>query len=184
MKHDYKARRRGEPTMPLQERLYSKVKVNNKSGCWEWTGTKRSGYGRLTIGSRVDGTRRSESAHRLSFSLKYGRIPPEYEICHICDNPACINPKHLFLGKRQDNVNDRERKGRNIVKIGEEQPRAKLTKKDVKNARWERAYQGTTYQELAEKYGVNKRTMQDAIKGRTWKCVNYYPQPPKEENDG
>ena len=80
-----------------------------------------------------------------------------------------------------DNIDDRERKGRNIVFIGEEQPRAKLTKKAVKDARWERAYKGTSFQKLADRYGVSKKTMQNAIKGVTWKCVPYMPEPPKEE---
>ena len=86
----------------------------------------------------------------------------------------------LVVGTRQDNVDDRERKGRNVIKIGEEQPRSKLTKKVVKEARWERAYRGTSFQKLADKYGVSKKTMQNAIAGVTWKCVTYFPEPPKE----
>ena len=35
---DYKARKQGQPTMPLKERLYSKIKVNEYTGCWEWDG--------------------------------------------------------------------------------------------------------------------------------------------------
>ena len=101
------------------------------------------------------------------------------EVCHTCDNPCCVNPEHLFVGTRQDNVDDRERKGRNITFTGEEQPRAKLTKKAVKDARWERAYKGTSLQKLADKYGVSKHTIQNAINCKTWKCVSYFPQPPK-----
>jgi hypothetical protein len=135
----------------------------------------------MIVGSRKDGTRRSVSAHRLSYELTYGEIPDGMEVCHKCDNPCCVNPAHLFLGTRQDNIDDRERKGRNIVFIGEEQPRSKLTKKAVKDARWERAYKGTSYQILADRYGVSKKTMQNAIKGVTWKCVPYMPEPPKGE---
>lgn len=177
---DYKARKRGEPTIPLKERLYSKIVVNKRSGCWEWTGTKRNGYGRLIVGSRVNGTRRNMSAHRLSYELNYGPIPEKMEVCHKCDNPACINPSHLFLGTKADNSADRDRKGRNIIHTGEEQPMAKLTKKAVKDARWERAFRGTTFQRLAEKYGVSKKTIQNAVKGVTWKCVPYMPEPPKD----
>ena len=72
-------------------------------------------------------------------------------------------------------------RGGNIVFTGEEQTRAKLTKKAVKDARWERAYKGTSFQTLADRYGVSKRTMQNAIKGVTWKCVPYMPEPPEEE---
>lgn len=164
----------------VKDRLLSHVIVNEKSGCWEWQGSKRNGYGRMIIGSRTDGSRKSESAHRISFEIFCGQIPDGMEICHRCDNPSCINPDHLFLGTRQDNINDRQRKGRNIYFIGEEQPRAKLTKKSVKDARWERAIYGTSFQSLADKYGVSKKTMLNAIKGVTWKCVSYMPELPKE----
>lgn len=179
MMPDYKARKRGEPTMSISKRLYSHCTENKRSGCWEWTGTTRCGYGRIVVGSRVDGTRHNESAHRLSYILSFGEIPDGMEVCHKCDNPACINPAHLFLGTKQDNVNDRQKKGRNINFVGEEQPRAKLTKKAVKDARWERAFRGTTFQKLADKYGVCKKTMMNAIAGVTWKCVSYMPEPPE-----
>ena len=165
----------------VRERLMRHTHYDATCGCWEWTGSKRNGYGRMIIGSRKDGTRKSMSAHRVSYELEYGEIPDGMEVCHKCDNPSCVNPKHLFLGTRQDNIDDRERKGRNITFIGEEQPRAKLTKKSVKDARWERAYKGTSFQALANRYGVSKKTMQNAINGVTWKCVPYMPEPPKGE---
>lgn len=181
MKPNYSARKLGFPTMPISDRLMSMVDVNPISGCWEWKGVKRNGYGRTTVGSRKDGTRRSIAAHRLSYLTWVRNIPDGYDVCHKCDNPCCINPEHLFVGTRADNIADRERKGRNVIKIGEEQPLSKLTKKAVKDARWERAYKGTTFQALADKYGVSKKTMQNAVNGVTWKCVFYFPAPPKEE---
>ena len=183
MKPDYRARKHGFPTMPIKDRLKAMTIICEKSGCWEWQGVKRCGYGRTIVGSRTDGTRRSVSAHRLAYETWKGEIPDGYEVCHVCDNPSCINPDHLFVGTRQDNVDDRERKCRNVIKIGEEQPRSKLTKKAVKDARWEKAYKGTSFQELADRYGVSKNTMQNAINGITWKCVSYFPEPPKEEDD-
>ena len=180
MKPDYSARKYGKPTMPTADRLYSKIE-KTKSGCWEWQGATNKGYGRTIIGSRRDGSRRTISAHRLSYMIFKGTIPDGYEVCHKCDNPKCINPDHLFVGTRQDNIDDRERKGRNIIFVGEEQPRSKLTKKAVKDARWEKAYKGTSFQALADRYGVSKKTMINAIKGVTWKCVSYMPEPPKEE---
>lgn len=165
----------------VYQRLIRHMAINKTSGCWEWVGSKRNGYGRIIVGSRTDGTRKSMSAHRVSYELKHGEIPEGMEVCHKCDNPCCVNPYHLFLGTRQDNIDDRERKGRNVTFTGEEHPRSKLTKKAVKDARWERAYKGTSYQMLADRYGVSKKTMQNAIKGVTWKCVLYMPEPPKGE---
>ena len=128
---DYKARKQGKPTMPLKERLYSKIKINQYTGCWEWQGTLRNGYGRMIIGSRTDGTRRSESAHRVSYMLNYGEIPGGMEVCHKCDNPRCINPEHLFIGTRKYNIAEREAKERNIDPIGEVHDNEKLYKKKM-----------------------------------------------------
>ncbi len=167
--------------MILHERLMQHTELNEISGCWEWNGSKRKGYGRIMVGSRTDGSRKVVMAHRLSYELTFGEIPDGMEVCHKCDNPCCVNPNHLFVGTRQDNIDDREHKGRNVTFIGEEQPMSKLTKKAVKDARWERAYKGTSFQTLADKYGVSKKTMINAVKGVTWKCVSYLPQPPKED---
>jgi hypothetical protein len=162
------------------ETIKTRTKINPVTGCWEWTGAKRNGYGRLTTGSRTNGTRKTVSAHRLSYQLFKGEIPRGYEICHKCDNPCCINPDHLFAGTRQDNVDDREQKGRNIVPRGENNGRAKLTEDDVRGARNERVTNGTSYRTLAANYGVAKRTIMDAVRGVNWKCLEM-PEPPKEE---
>lgn len=79
-------------------------------------------------------------------------------------------------------MNDREAKGRNIVQSGEANRMAKLTQKEVKEARQKRARYNIPYAKLADEYGVCKKTMMNAIKGKNWKCVKYFPSAPKEEN--
>lgn len=167
-------------SMGLADRLRRNMTVNRKSGCWEWTGTTRDGYGRMTVGSRTDGTRRSVSAHRVAYELQNGEIPDGMEVCHKCDNPGCINPAHLFAGTKRDNAADRDAKGRHFTLSGEEHPAAKLTKRIVRDARWERAYRGTSFSELARKYGVTKTTMRNAVIGETWRDVAYMPKLPQE----
>ena len=161
----------------VYQRLISHMKINKTTGCWEWQGSKRNGYGRMIIGSRTDGTRKTVSTHRLSYELHYGEIPQGMEICHKCDNPCCINPDHLFAGTRQDNVDDRERKGRNNPPKGEKHPKAKLTELDVLTIK-EKRLQGVSFGKLAKEYGVCKKTIQDAVSGKTW---SYLPNPPKGE---
>ena len=180
MTMDYSARKRGMPTMPVVERIKLNVAVKPFTGCWDWKGSKKRGYGHTIIGSRVDGTRKTIAAHRLSYETFVGPIADGMEVCHKCDNPSCVNPEHLFLGTRQDNVDDRESKRRNNPPKGSNNGRAKLSEADVMSARFERAEKRTSYQKLADRYGVSKKTMQNAIIGRTWNCVAYMPEPPKE----
>ena len=175
---DYSARKRGLPTMPLDERLKANMVVNVTTGCWEWQGSKRNGYGRITIGSRKDGTRRVAMAHRVSYELFKGEIPDGMEICHKCDNPCCINPNHLFAGTRQDNIDDREQKGRNNPPKGEHNGRAKLTKSQIVEIR-QKHQQGATLRGLGREYGVNKTTIADIVSGKHWVDVEL-PEPPEE----
>ena len=108
-----------------------------------------------------------------------GPIPEGMEVCHRCDNPCCVNPEHLFVGTRQDNVDDREAKGRNHPPKDSRNGRAKLSEADVISARWEKIHKNISYQKLADKYGVSKRTMQDAINGKHWAHL-IMPEPPEE----
>lgn len=82
------------------------------SGCWLWAGYRNAcGYGAVRVGRSV------MLAHRVAWELS-GRELPEFNgftissICHRCDNPACVNPEHLFLGSFSDNLSDASRKGR------------------------------------------------------------------------
>ena len=89
------------------ERFWAKV---DKSGdCWLWTASKtKEGYGYF----RFDGAMRK--AHRMSWLLTNGEIPEGMLVCHTCDNPSCVNPKHLWLGTNRDNMDDMNAKGRHV----------------------------------------------------------------------
>ena len=171
----------GLKRMMLHERLLSHVQVNEPHGCWEWTGSKRNGYGRMIIGSRTDGTRKTVMAHRVSYELEYGEIPNGMEVCHKCDNRCCVNPEHLFLGTHKENMDDRDNKGRNKPQKGEKNGRAKLSENDVYAIRTKRA-NGSTFQEIADEYGIHKKTVMDAVSGKNWSGITI-PEPPKEENN-
>jgi hypothetical protein len=158
---------RGQTVYPLKERLERLSKLV-PSGCIEWQSTTRNGYGKLIIGSRTDGTRMSVSAHRLSYEVHVGKIPDGLFVCHKCDNPKCINPDHLFVGSRKDNVNDREIKGRNKmpkIKYNEESYSWKIKNEEVIEIR-QLNKQCISIKEIAKKFNISVRHIRDIIKNK------------------
>lgn len=105
--------------MPIdgwQKRFLKKVKKT--AYCWEWQAAKTTGrfggYGCLNV-RLTDGTKKTMLSHRLSWLLHKGEMPGNLCVLHKCDNPSCVNPDHLFLGTRQDNVADMVSKGRQVA---------------------------------------------------------------------
>jgi hypothetical protein len=159
---------RGQTVFSVADRIRRMTVRDEISGCWNWRGSLRRGYGRMIVGSRVDGSRQSKSAHRAAYETFIGLIPPGLEICHHCDNRKCCNPEHLFAGTRQDNVDDREAKGRNRPPHGEASGTARLTDAKVLSARLLRQ-DGLTYTKIAAHFCVSKKTIRQAVKGNSWK---------------
>jgi hypothetical protein len=104
----------------------SRITYNGQMECILWPGKKesRDGYGVIAIGLGKNslGIKKFKyfKAHRLSYEIFYRTIIPKNEkydkntiiVCHSCDKPLCVNPRHLFIGTNKDNYNDSFKKGR------------------------------------------------------------------------
>lgn len=157
--------RTGRPPRSLADRFWEKVdKSRGEDACWLWTSNKNhSGYGLIKIPSG-----RNLSTHRVVWELTQGSIPEGMQVCHHCDNPACVNPKHLFLGTASDNVVDSLRKHRRPIRRGESHPMAKLTEQDVCIIRSLYATGKVTQTELANLYGFNQGHISRIVLRKEW----------------
>jgi hypothetical protein len=168
-----------KPRAPI-ERFDEKWTPEPNTGCWLWTaGGVPRGYGTMRIGS----PRRAAYAHRVSWELHRGPIPKGFDVCHKCDTPQCVNPDHLFLGTRSDNMQDCACKGRSCtgdrngmrkhperITRGSLRADAKLTETAAADIR-ERAGKGTPRKVLAAEYGVCTGTVDAVVNRRTWNHV-------------
>lgn len=148
-------------------------------GCVEWPMSKTlAGYGQLAY-KGDDGKRGTAYAHRAAYIAAFGPIPDGMLVCHKCDNPACFNPAHFFLGDYRDNARDMVTKGRNYIpqpgafpnhwsKIdplrGEDGGNAKITEAEA-IAIIASAEKGVR---LAERYGVTPAAISSIRTGKTW----------------
>jgi hypothetical protein len=100
----------------MPERFLMQFEKRAADECWPWKGFRTqsgSGYGQI----KVDGKR--WQAHRFSFVYHTGQtIGDGFEACHRCDNRACVNPNHIFLGTHLDNMLDMQSKGRRKYERG------------------------------------------------------------------
>jgi hypothetical protein len=153
--------------LPAQERFWRKVRL--RPGCWEWTGTvNQNGYGLFWLGSH-------RQAHRVAYEWSYGPIPHGQVVCHRCDNPICVRPRHLFAGSLSDNARDMVQKGRALfqtrperISRHEEHYCAKLTMEGAREIRAAHA-SGERVHELARRFGVHRNTISQVLRGDTWR---------------
>jgi hypothetical protein len=147
----------------------SEIDIND---CWLWKRSKnKKGYGMSGLKGKFI------YAHRLSYLTFIGEISNNLFVLHNCDNPSCVNPKHLFLGTNQDNMKDRNNKNRQAK--GENNGRSKLVQEEVDEIRtlWsaelEERAKGKDFQltqkELAKRFGVGRMEINHIVNNKAWR---------------
>ena len=144
---------RGRVEQEVLPRFLSKVK-EVESGCQEWQSTlHRDGYGKFWYKGKQMPT------HRMSYMLFVGEVPEKAWVLHKCDNRKCVNPQHLFIGSRVDNIKDMDSKKRRGTKC-------KLTEIQVGEIK-KLLDVGFSQQRIGEMFNVGQTVISRIKLGRT-----------------
>lgn len=130
--------------------------------CWPWfNGKGKHGRGQMTLGGQT------VPAPRVAYLLYVGDIPDHDShhgnvVRHTCDNPPCVNPKHLIIGTQKDNLRDRDERGR--AQHGEKHSKARITEEIVLAIRRDLRATGA----IAAAFGVTVSMVCNIKSYRTW----------------
>jgi predicted XRE-type DNA-binding protein len=155
--------------------FWPKVAYGPESQCWEWKAAKDwDGYGFFRV--YINGQRRGARAHRVSHLLSGGELSPDQLLLHTCDNPACVNPRHLTPGTCAENMRQKVDRGRMKPQHGEANPANKLTDDVVRQilAVLAKPYP-PSQKEIGRQFGVSQMTISLLRQGKIWQHIERTP---------
>jgi hypothetical protein len=140
--------------------------VISENGCWNWIKSLGThGSGNISVNGN------QMLSYRYSYLIHKGEIPKGMDVCYSCDNRACVNPKHLWLGTHRENMMDSLNKGRGNRQIGSECHKAKLTEEQVIEIRLKHASGYFNYCDLSKIYGITHQAIRDIVIRKNWKHI-------------
>lgn len=155
--------------MPITKTRILQSSVQDELGCWIWKkSVGRNGYGKYALGRG-----KTIGAHRASYQAFNGEIPFGLDVCHRCDVRKCVNPQHLFVGTRSENIKDavaKDRWHRENRPRGQTKPAAKLKDADIPTI-LAALNAGETKASLGRTYSVTPRTIALIKSGEGWKHI-------------
>ena len=151
--------------LSISDRFWSKVlREPGPQACWEWQAySNPGGPGRFRLRGKL------ESAPRVAYMLEMGSIPQGACVLHRCDNPRCCNPRHLYIGSKLDNSNDKFARGRAVTCPGQHNGSSKLTADAVANIR--QMYDTGLYSKavLAREFGITRTMIYLIVTRKNWR---------------
>lgn len=149
--------RGSDPRPSTIARFWKYVDKSAPDACWEWRGGKdKNGYGLLgELG-------RNWRAHRLSYVIHRGDIPPGMYVLHSCDNPPCCNPAHLRLGTQRDNGADMKARGRCKGNGYHRRVHSDEVIREIRRA----VADGASQKNVAERFGISYAFVNALVNGR------------------
>lgn len=149
-------------------------KVRKTRTCWIWiAGTDKDGYGKFgttNTNSRSYSETGECRSHRISWVLAHGPIPDGKFVCHKCDTPGCVNPRHLWLGTIKSNAEDRVDKGRGRRMDGQHNPNSKLTPAIIRRIR-KASSSGVRRTAIASLYSIHPMHVSLITRRKIWRSV-------------
>jgi hypothetical protein len=167
---------------PIQKRILSNIIEEAgplESPCWLWQGYRMwKGYGHIQIKGSP------KRVHRIAYEVFVDSIPKKLLVLHRCDNPACCNPQHLFVGTQKQNIADSLSKKRFSVgpkngMFGRKGPThpcynngkpKRLTVEKVRSI-FSLYRQGRMQKDIAKSFGISRQTVGDIVNGRIWRPI-------------
>ena len=150
--------------LSYEERFFAKLQ-KCENGCIEFIGGKiRNGYGQYYIDNNAP-----ILAHRYAWILQFGNIPDGMCVCHKCDNPACCNVNHLFLGTHKENMQDAAQKGK--TRGHQKHRRHRVIAEDIPVIEELYYHKGLSFNAIAKIYKVHHKTISKIIRGITWSQI-------------
>lgn len=175
----------GRPQFTDEEReanFWSKVdRSGGPDACWPWLASVSGslGYGQMGAGGS-----KMIRCHKYCWLRTRGPIPAGLCVLHNCDNPRCVNPRHLYLGTLKQNAQDRVKRGRSnpqrgrdhwtsrepdFITRGEACGATKITAQIVKQIR--RLAGSCTQQQLAARFGISRPQISNIVNRKCWSHV-------------